>query len=101
MSETALSGEAPIRLDQWVSSHGPLWPATALVIILDACATASRLSDRTLRAAIGSLNPAGVIRRSDGWRWIPTATAGDDHPVGDHEIIERLGAILFCALSGN
>ncbi len=77
-----------------------MWPAVALVMILDACATASRLDARMLRAAIGSLNAAGVTRQSGAWTWVPALMEADARAVSDHEIIERLGAILLFALSG-
>ena len=89
-----------VRLDEWISRHGPMWPAAALVMILDACSTASRLDARVLRTVIGSLNAAGVTRRPGGWTWVPVPTESDAHAVSDHEIVERLGAILFLALSG-
>jgi hypothetical protein len=89
-----------IRLDEWIATHGALWPTAALVMILDAAATATRLDDRRLSAAIGSLTAAGVERRSGRWAWVPAAGAPGAARVRDVEVIERLGAILFSALSG-
>ena len=91
---------SPIVLDEWIARYGALWPAAALVTTLDACATVSRLDDRTVRRVIASLNTAGVTRCSSGWTWVPEPTESEGGPVSDHEIVERLGAILFCALSG-
>lgn len=98
MDPLTLNAET-LRLDEWVSRHGPLWPASALIIVLDACAVASRLDDREIGAVIGSLNAAGIRRREGAWSWMPT-TARAGGKVSDRDVIERLGAILFHALTG-
>lgn len=90
-----------VRLDEWVAQCGPIWPASALVIVLDACASASRRDDRELGAVIGSLNTAGITRgRHGAWSWMPAMAGGTLGRVSDRDVIERLGAILFHALTG-
>jgi len=89
------------RLDEWVATHGPLWPSAALVIALDICGRASRLTDAELGQVIGSLTAAGVTRHGrDGWSWVPTPAGTSAHAVPDSEVIERLGAMLFLCLTG-
>lgn len=92
---------AQSSLNEWVAMHGPVWPAAALVIALDACARASRLTAVDLRMVIGSLNAAGIARREPGgWSWVPAAGSSPAQTVPDAEVIERLGAILFLCLMG-
>lgn len=123
---TTMNSET-LSLDAWVARHGPLWPAAALIVVLDACAVASRLDDRELEAVIGSLTAAGIHRRGGIWSWTPRVEAlsasGSMKPPGasgastsvsepfsrrsvikprisERDVIERLGAILFHALTG-
>ncbi len=93
--------QAAITLSNWVTDHGPLWPDAALVVALQACAQASQMTDPELGAVIGSLNATWVVRRSTGgWEWRPTRAAAAAAGTTDADVIERLGALLFYALTG-
>jgi hypothetical protein len=89
-----------VTLDAWVARHGPLWPSAALVLTLDACARVSELDRRELRVMIDSLTPAGIIRQPAGWTWLPQQGTESGPAVADEDILERLGILLFCALTG-
>jgi hypothetical protein len=90
-----------IPLDEWVLAHGPLWPFAALVMVLNTCALASRLTVAELGHAIESLNTSNIIRdEQGGWSWVPVTADSAAHAVSDDEVIERLGVILLHCLSG-
>lgn len=96
---SARAGES--RLDRWLSEHGPLAPGPALVLVLEACATASRLSDAHLAASLPSLAASGVARRvGDGWAWRPEVGQATRATVTDADVVERLGALLFECVTG-
>ena len=89
------------RLDEWVASHGPLWAPDALVIALDVCAGASHLTRSRLAAAVDSLNAACIIRQQPGgWVWVPAPVPSAARTIPDSEVVARVGAILFHALTG-
>lgn len=88
-------------LDEWVTSHGPLWAPDALVIALHVCASASRLTRSRLAAVVDSLNAACIIRqRPGGWVWVPAPVPSAARTIPDGEVVARVGAILFHALTG-
>lgn len=90
-----------VTLADWVAHHGPLWPDVALVIALELCAQASHMTDSELDALIGSLNAKRIIRGSTGsWEWRPTRAASSAAGTTDADVIERLGALLFHAVTG-
>jgi hypothetical protein len=90
-----------IPLDEWVLAHGPLWPPATLVMVLNICALASRLTVAQLDHAIESLNTSNIIRdEQGGWSWVPASADSVAHTVSDDEVIERLGAILLHCLTG-
>jgi hypothetical protein len=89
-----------VRLDEWLAAHGPLSPPAALVLALRVCSTATRLSDAQLSASLSSLHSAGIARRrGEGWNWAPVASGGTARAVADHEVVERLGGLLFECLA--
>jgi hypothetical protein len=90
-----------VTLEEWVADHGPLWPDVALVVALEVCAQASQMTDTELGAVLGSLNVKGIIRGSTGgWEWRPTRAASPAAGATDADVVERLGALLFHALTG-
>ena len=103
MRDTLRMTEAEVSLECWIEQHGPLSPSAALLIGLDTLALASAMSPRQLAATIASLHPSRITRREgNGWRWTPggeTETSRSPR-VGDHQIVERIGALLFYALTG-
>jgi hypothetical protein len=98
--------DAPVSrgatLEEWISMHGPLWPAAALALALETGARASRLPEHELRRVIGSLNASAVTRRAHGgWSWMPIPVgSAKAQTVTDAEIVERIGAMMFHALAG-
>jgi hypothetical protein len=88
-------------LDQWVAMHGPLSPDVALVIAIDVCAHASRMTAGGLSEAIGSLNVTRIFRGATGrWQWMPVRAQSPAPAIRDSEVIERLGALLFQCVTG-
>jgi hypothetical protein len=103
MDRAAVDGRtapAAISLADWIAGHGPLWPAEALVIVLETCAAAARLRHGELTAVVGSLDVSRIRRTVSGWSWAPVVSASALQTVGDAEVVERLGAILFFSLTG-
>jgi hypothetical protein len=89
-------------LDVWIGRHGPLTPASALLIARDACVQASRMTNAELDAVIASLSVSGVQRREGaGWQWVPVQSSATRGIVPDLDVIERIGAIMFFALTGH
>lgn len=90
-----------VRLADWVARHGPLWPASAMVIVLQACADVSQLDADELGLVIGSLDVGHIVRTDVGdWRWRPVRMGHSVGSVGDREIVGRLGAISYHCLVG-
>lgn len=90
-----------MTLDAWLTAHGPMLPAAALVLGLHLCARASRMSDGELSAAMPSLNTAGIVRQpGDGWSWSPATARSARYLVTDADVLAHIGAVLFHALTG-
>jgi hypothetical protein len=77
-----------------------LSPEPALVVTLRIAAAASRMRSSELAAAFGSIGPAGISGGPGGWQWTPERSTPGARHVSDGEVIERLGALLFHALTG-
>jgi hypothetical protein len=108
MERRAVNGQSPqpddhpaAPLDEWISLSGPVSPGLALVIALDACARASRMSGSELRDVARSLMVTRIFRSTAGrWVWTPVRVESSASSVSDTEVIERLGALLFHCLTG-
>jgi hypothetical protein len=100
-------------LDHWIAAHGPLSVSAAAVVGLHLCSRASTMADTDLRAAAPQLGSSAIRRARDGeWEWKPAILAGAARVVpsapqrfrarlpDDAEIVERIGAVLFEAVTG-
>lgn len=88
------------RLDRWLSAHGPLPYAEALVLALRVCSRVSSMSHGRAAATLPSLRSSAVERRvQEGWTWAPEP-GRPATTVDDAEVLERVGALLYECLSG-
>lgn len=91
-----------VSLERWVTDHGPLARAVALTVALKTAVAASQMDASELAANIGSLNARCVRRHPEsGWTWYPVPDPQAATSIGDVDIIERIGAILFRALTSH
>lgn len=98
---TPASASPAERLDQWLAQHGPLAVPAALLLVLDVCEQISRMGRSTRRAVLRSLHPSFVVRTSTGgWRWRPQMERPSRSGAGDTEVVEKMGRVLYHALTG-
>ena len=98
--QTAADALPTRRLDRWLSAHGPLPYAEALVLALRVCSCVSSMTHARAAATLPSLRSSAVERRvQEGWTWVPEP-ARPATTVEDADVLERVGALLYECLSG-
>ncbi|MEQ1759801.1 MAG: hypothetical protein ABL986_15910 [Vicinamibacterales bacterium] len=101
MIPAAAAKEGDVTLEHWIAMHGPISPSLALVIALDISVRASRQSDTDLASSIDSLSIESLTRSTGGaWTWNPRRIEARAHTISESDVVERLGTLLFHALSG-
>jgi len=101
MTASGMPSAKGVALDAWVAAHGPLSPQEAILLGLEVCTTASTMSPATLRRRAGSLSVSGVEHGQDGWRWTAPESSADVGAVKEPDVVERIGALMFHAVTGD
>jgi hypothetical protein len=91
---------ATARLDAWISEHGPLGSADALLLGLEVCVAVSRLPPSSLRRVVESIDAGHVERGPHGWKWSPGLKGSPAGQIRESDIAERVGMLLFYVLTG-